>query len=192
MINDFLRVSVLFVKLILNVDVKMVEELNFLNGYRSIGIIIVDSDDVIYIVLDEVIKMVEVVIVYVKLFYGGVVNVNIKLVGEVIGIMVGLNLVEVKSGLNVVIDFIENGGCFYSVNEDDIIFYYVYCVLRIGSYLFKIVGVEEGVVLVYLIVLFLEVMYVLDVVLKVVDVIFVVFFGLFFEINFGGGLLIGS
>ena len=46
MINDALRASVLSVKLIPNVDAKMAEELNLPNGYRSIGIITADSDDV--------------------------------------------------------------------------------------------------------------------------------------------------
>lgn len=141
---------------------------------------------------DEVIKVVEVDVVYVKSMYVGVGNVFIKFVGEVIGIIVGLSFVEVKSGFFVVVDFIENGVSFVSVNEDDSVFYFVYCVLRIGIFFFKEVNVVEGEVIVYLIVFLFEVMYVLDVVLKVVDVIIGVFYGLLFEINFGGVFLIGS
>ena len=77
----------------------MAEELNLPNGYRSIGIITADSDDVTYTALDEATKMAEVVIVYAKSFYGGAANANTKLAGEVIGIMAGPNPAEVKSGL---------------------------------------------------------------------------------------------
>ena len=130
MINDALRASVLSVKLIPNVDAKMAEELNLPNGYRSIGIITADSDDVTYTALDEATKMAEVVIVYAKSFYGGAANANTKLAGEVIGIMAGPNPAEVKSGLNAAVDFIENGACFYSANEDDTVPYYAHCVSR--------------------------------------------------------------
>ena len=151
MINDALRASVLSVKLIPNVDAKMAEELNLPNGYRSIGIITADSDDVTYTALDEATKMAEVVIVYAKSFYGGAANANTKLAGEVIGIMAGPNPAEVKSGLNAAVDFIENGACFYSANEDDTVPYYAHCVSRTGSYLSKTAGIEEGEALAYLI-----------------------------------------
>lgn len=144
-----------------------------------------------YIVFDEVIKVLEVDVVYVKLMYVGVVNVLIKFVGEVLGIIVGLSLVEVRSGLNVVVDFLEYGVIFISVNDDDLIVYYVYCVLRIGIYFLEVVGIREGEVLVYLVVLLFEVMYVLDVVMKVVDVKMCELFVFLIEINFGGVLFIG-
>ena len=46
MINNPLRASVLAVKLIPNVDAEMAEKFNLPDGYRSIGIITADSDDV--------------------------------------------------------------------------------------------------------------------------------------------------
>lgn len=192
MINDALRASVLSVKLIPNVDAKMAEELNLPNGYRSIGIITADSDDVTYTALDEATKMAEVVIVYAKSFYGGAANANTKLAGEVIGIMAGPNPAEVKSGLNAAVDFIENGACFYNANEDDTVPYYAHCVSRTGSYLSKTAGIEEGEALAYLIAPPLEAMYALDAALKAADVRLAAFFGPPSETNFGGGLLTGS
>ena len=176
MINDPLRASVLSVKLIPNVDAKMAEELNLPNGYRSIGIITADSDDVTYTALDEATKMAEVVIVYAKSFYGGAANANTKLAGEVIGIMAGPNPAEVKSGLNA----------------DDTVPYYAHCVSRTGSYLSKTAGIEEGEALAYLIAPPLEAMYALDAALKAADVRLAAFFGPPSETNFGGGLLTGS
>ena len=192
MINNPLRASVLAVKLIPNVDAEMAEKFNLPDGYRSIGIITADSDDVTYTALDEATKMAEVVIVYAKSFYAGAANANTKLAGEIIGILAGPNPAEVKSGLNAAIDFIENGGCFYSANEDDTIPYYAHCVSRTGSYLSKTAGIEEGEALAYLIAPPLEAMYALDAALKAADVRLAAFFGPPSETNFGGGLLTGS
>ena len=133
MINDPLRASVLAVKLIPNVDAEMAEKFNLPDGYRSIGIITADSDDVTYTALDEATKMAEVVVVYAKSFYAGAANANTKLAGEIIGILAGPNPAEVKSGLNAAIDFIENGGCFYSANEDDTMCIIRNCVIFIST-----------------------------------------------------------
>lgn len=100
--NDCLGVNVLSMKVIFNVDLVLVKELLLKLEYCLLGIVIFDCDDVIYVVLDEVIKVVDVIVVYGKSMYVGAVNVLIKLVGEVIGIIVGLSFVEVNSGLSVI------------------------------------------------------------------------------------------
>ena len=192
MVNDRLQPNVLGVKLIPNVDNKMAEELNLPKGYKSIGIVTADCDDVTYTALDYATKMSEVEVVYGKSFYGGAANANTKLAGEVIGIIAGPTPAEVKSGLNAIVDFMENEACFYSANEDDTIAYYAHCVSRTGSYLSKTAGVKEGEALAYLIAPPLEAMYALDVALKAADVELTAFFGPPSETNFGGGLLTGS
>ncbi|MCJ8342793.1 MAG: ethanolamine utilization microcompartment protein EutL [Cetobacterium sp.] len=192
MTNDPIKPSVLAVKLIPNVDEKMAQELNLPKGYKSIGIITADCDDVTYTALDYATKMAEVEVVYGKSFYGGAANANTKLAGEVIGIISGPTPAEVKSGLSAVVDFIENEACFYSANEDDSIAYYAHCVSRTGSYLSKTAGIKEGEALAYLIAPPLEAMYALDVALKAADVTLTAFFGPPSETNFGGGLLTGT
>jgi len=122
----------------------------------------------------------------------GIITADSDEAGEVIGIMAGPNPAEVKSGLNAAVDFIENGACFYSANEDDTVPYYAHCVSRTGSYLSKTAGVEEGEALAYLIAPPLEAMYALDAALKAADVRLAAFFGPPSETNFGGGLLTGS
>ena len=124
--------------------------------------------------------------------YGGSANANSKLAGEFIGIIAGPNPAEVRSGLNAAIDFIENGGCFYSANEDNSIPYYAHCISRTGSYLSKVAGVEEGEAIAYLIAPPLEAMYSLDAAMKAADVKLAAFYGPPSETNFGGGLLTGS
>ncbi|MEG0730531.1 MAG: ethanolamine utilization microcompartment protein EutL [Cetobacterium sp.] len=192
MTNDPLKPSVLGVKLIPNVDDKMAEELKLPHGYKSIGIVTADCDDVTYTALDQATKMAEVKVVYGKSFYGGAANANTKLAGEVIGIIAGPTPAEVRSGLSAIVDFIENEACFYSANEDDTIAYYAHCVSRTGSYLSATAGVAEGEALAYLVAPPLEAMYALDVALKAADVKLTAFFGPPTETNFGGGLLTGS
>ncbi len=192
MINDRIKPSVLAVKMIPNVDNSMVEKFNIPNGFKSIGIITADCDDVTYTALDEATKEVDVKVVYAKSFYGGAANANTKLAGEVIGIIAGPTPAEVRSGLNVIVDFIENKASFISANEDDTIAYYAHCVSRTGSFLSETAGIPEGEALAYVIAPPLEAMYALDAALKAADVRMAAFFGPPSETNFGGGLLTGS
>ncbi len=190
--NDPLKVTVLSVKLIPNVDDDMKEKLNLPEGHRSVGMITTDCDDVGYTALDEATKKAEVQVAYAKSFYGGAANANTKLAGEFIGILSGPTPAEVRSGLNAAIDFIENDACFYSANDDDSIAYYAHCISRTGSYLSQIAEIPEGEAIAYLIAPPIEAMYALDAALKAADVRMAAFYGPPSETNFGGGLLTGS
>lgn len=190
--NDPLKVTVLSVKLIPNVDDCMREKLNLPEGHRSVGMITTDCDDVGYTALDDATKKAEVSVAYAKSFYGGAANANTKLAGEFIGILSGPTPAEVRSGLNAAIDYIENDACFYSANDDDSIAYYAHCISRTGSYLSETAGIPEGEAIAYLIAPPIEAMYALDAALKAADVKMAAFFGPPSETNFGGGLLTGS
>ncbi|MGX8794507.1 ethanolamine utilization microcompartment protein EutL [Fusibacter sp. JL298sf-3] len=189
---DPLKVSVLSVKLIPNVDEGMRKHLGLPDSHRAVGMITTDCDDVGYTALDEATKKADVKVAYAKSFYGGAANANTKLAGEFIGILSGPSPAEVKSGLNAAIDFIENDACFYSANDDDSIAYYAHCVSRTGSYLSEVAGIKEGEAIAYLIAPPIEAMYALDAALKAADVELVAFYGPPSETNFGGGLLTGS
>lgn len=190
--NDPIRASVLSAKIVSNVNADMAKKLNLQKGHRSIGILTADCDDVTYTALDEATKKADVKVAYAKSFYGGAANANTKLAGEVIGIISGPSPAEVRSGLDAVIDFIENDACFYSANDEDTIAYYAHCVSRTGSYLSEIAGIKEGDSIAYLIAPPLEAMYALDAAMKSSDVKMVAFYGPPSETNFGGGLLTGS
>jgi len=190
--NDPIKVTVLSVKLIPNVDDSLREQFNLPEGHRSLGMITTDCDDVGYTALDEATKKAEVSVAYAKSFYGGAANANTKLAGEFIGILSGPTPAEVRSGLNAAIDFIENDACFYSANDEDSIAYYAHCVSRSGSYLSGIANVPEGAAIAYLIAPPIEAMYALDAALKAADVKMAAFYGPPSETNFGGGLLTGS
>lgn len=190
--NDPIRATVLAVKIIPNVNQEMAETFKLEPYQKSLGLISADIDDVSYTALDEATKKADVQVVYARSMYGGSANANSKLVGEFIGILAGPNPAEVRSGLNAAIDFIENGACFYSANEDDSIPYYAHCISRTGSYLSKVAGIEEGEAIAYLIAPPLEAMYSLDAAMKAADVKLAAFYGPPSETNFGGGLLTGS
>ena len=190
--NDPIKVTVLSVKLIPNVDESLREQFNLPEGHRSLGLITTDCDDVGYTALDEATKKAEVSVAYAKSFYGGAANANTKLAGEFIGILSGPTPAEVRSGLNAAIDFIENDACFYSANDEDSIAYYAHCVSRSGTYLSGIANVPEGAAIAYLIAPPIEAMYALDAAMKAADVQMAAFYGPPSETNFGGGLLTGS
>ena len=190
--NDPIKVTVLSVKLIPNVDDSLREHFKMPEGHRSLGMITTDCDDVGYTALDEATKKAEVTVAYARSFYGGAANANTKLAGEFIGILSGPTPAEVRSGLNAAIDFIENDACFYSANDEDSIAYYAHCVSRSGSYLSGIANVPEGAAIAYLIAPPIEAMYALDAALKAADVQMAAFYGPPSETNFGGGLLTGS
>jgi ethanolamine utilization protein EutL len=190
--NDELRAHILGVRVISNVSDDLVRALSLGQRHKSLGIVTADTDDVLYTALDEATKDADVDVVYAKSMYAGSANASTKLAGEVIGIIAGPSPAEVRSGLESIRNFIENGSCFVSANEDDTIVYYAHTVSRTGSYLSKITGIKEGQAIAYLIAPPMEAIYGLDAALKAADVRMVSFYGPPSETNFGGGLLTGT
>jgi ethanolamine utilization protein EutL len=190
--NDRLGASILAVKIIPNVSADLIESYKLKPGQKSLGLVTADCDDVTYTALDEATKKADVEVVYARSFYGGVANANTKMAGEILGVIAGPNPAEVRSGLNVICQFVAEEASFYSANDENTIPYYAHCISRTGSYLSKIANVTEGASLAYLIAPPLEAMYALDAALKAADVQLAAFYGPPSETNFGGGLLTGS
>lgn len=190
--HDKIKTTVLSVKMIPNADLMLREALNLREDERSLGLITTDCDDVSYAALDEATKKAEVRVAYARSMYAGAANASTKLAGEFIGILVGRNPAEVRSGLDAAIQYIERDACFYSANEDDSIVYFAHCISRTGSYLSEAAGVREGTAMAYLIAPPLEAMVGLDAALKAAQVELKVFYGPPSETNFAGGLLTGE
>lgn len=190
--NDPIYGQVLGVKMIPNVNPYLAKELNLKPHQKSLGMITGDIDDVVYTALDEATKASDVEVVYAESFYAGSDYPSSPLAGEVIGILAGRNPEEVRSGLNVAVDRIENDIHFVSANDDDSIIYFAHCVSRTGSFLSKEANVPEGEAIAYLIAPPLEAMYALDYALKAAAVEIKAFFGPPTETNFGGAMLTGS
>lgn len=192
MIDDPLKSEVLSMKIIPRVNEELRAQLELPEGHYSIGLFTADCDDVAYTALDESTKKADVQVVYAKSFYGGAVNANTKLAGEIIGIISGPNPAEVRAGLDTIKDVVANEAWFYSANEDDSICYYAYCISRSGSYLSEGAGVPLGTAIAYLIAPPEEAIYGIDAALKAADVTLSVFYGPPSETNFGGALLTGE
>ena len=190
--NDQLRATLLSVKLISNVSDDLASRLKLGPRQKSLGLVTADIDDVTYTALDEATKDSDVEVVYARSMYAGAANASTRLAGEVLGIIAGPSPAEVRSGLASIRNFVEQGACFVSANEDDSIVYYAHTVSRTGSYLSKVAGIPEGEALAYLIAPPLEAIYGLDAALKAADVRLVAFYEPPSETNFGGGLLTGS
>ena len=192
MTGDLIPVKVLATRTIANVSETLARKLGLPKGYRSIGLITADSDDMTYCALDEATKAAVVEVVYGKSLYAGAANASTALAGEVIGILAGPNPAEVQSGLRACVDFMNSGAGFRSANQDDSIIYFAHTVSRTGTYLSKAAGVKEGEALAYLIAPPLEAMVGLDEAMKASDVELVTLFEPPSETNFGGGLLTGT
>ena len=192
MTGDLIPASVLAARTIANVSETLAKKLGLPNGYRSIGLITADSDDMTYCALDEATKAAAVEVVYGKSLYAGAANASTALAGEVIGILAGPNPAEVQSGLRACVDFMNSGAGFRSANQDDSVIYFAHTVSRTGTYLSKVAGVREGEALAYLIAPPLEAMVGLDEAMKASDVELVTLFEPPSETNFGGGLLTGT
>ncbi|GHT00336.1 hypothetical protein AGMMS50276_25840 [Synergistales bacterium] len=190
--GDAIRPSVLSVRIIPKADAALLESLEMSPELCSLGLITTDCDDVSYAALDEATKKAKVQVAYAKSMYAGSANANTALAGEFLGVIAGSDPEEVRSGLDAAMDFVENGGAFYSANDDDSIVYFAHCVSRTGSYLSKQAKIPEGGALAYLIAPPLEAIFGLDAALKAARVEMRLFYGPPTETNFAGGLLSGD
>lgn len=187
-----IRAVPLAVRTIPNVDAGLAQQMNLKPGMRSLGLLTSSIDDVGYTALDEATKKAAVEVVYAKSCYAGSAHSSGPLSGEFIGIIGGATPAEVQSGLAAAVELMENGACFYALNEAATHAYYAHVVSRTGSYLSGVAGIREGEPLAYLIAPPLEAVVGLNAALKAADVRLCRFYGPPTETNFAGGLLTGS
>ena len=190
--GDRIQATVLSIQEIPNADPFLLKALKVPEGYRSLGIMTSDIDDISYAAIDEATKKADVIVTYAHSMYAGSGNASTELAGEFIGILSGPSPSDVRSGLNAMVEYIENDSCFYSANDDDSVVYFNQTISRTGSYLSKMAEVPEGTAMAYLIAPPLEAMYAMDFALKAADVEMKVFYGPPTETNFAGGLLVGE
>ncbi|MEH7110473.1 ethanolamine utilization microcompartment protein EutL, partial [Bacillus sp. JJ1764] len=143
--------NVLASQIIPNIDVGLREQLQVPNRYKSLGLVTSTSDDVGYTAIDEATKMADVEVVYAKSFYAGAAHASGPLSGEFIGILAGPTPSEVKSGLDVAVQMINEGPAFYAVDEAGEHAFYAHTISRTGTFLSKQAGIQPGEPLAYLI-----------------------------------------
>lgn len=190
--GDPIKANVLSVQKIPNAEPGILKALKVPKGYRSLGIITTDIDDISYAALDDATKKANVIVAYAHSMYAGSSNASTKLAGEFIGILAGFDPEEVKSGLDAAISYIENEAFFFCADDDGDVPYFAQCISKTGGYLSKKAGIKEGTSMAYLIAPPNEAICGLDEALKMADVEMKVFYGPPTETNFAGGLLTGD
>lgn len=192
MIGDFIQGHILCRSLIPNLSAGLARALGMTEQVRSIGLLSCDSDDLLYLALDEATKDANVEVVYAKSLYAGAANATTALAGEVIGVLAGPTPEEVASGLDRAQRFLESGVGFRSAALDNRVVYLAHCVSRTGSYLAQMAQVPVDQALAYLIAPPVEALVGLDAALKASDVDLMRYFAPPTETNFSGGLLTGT
>lgn len=181
-------VSVLAVRYLASATPALARALGAPEGYPCLAMLTADSDDPVYIALDEATKKANVKVCYARSFYAGADNATTPNAGEVIGILAGPTPGEVRSGMEAAISALERIG-FTDCGGVPCL---ACTVSRTGSFLAKEAGIPEGSALAYLIAPPLESMYAMDAALKAADVTLCKLYSPPSETNFGGGLLSGT
>ena len=156
--------------------------------HRCLGFLTADSDDVVYIALDEATKAADVETVFGQSFYAGAKNATTPYAGEVLGILAGETPGAVRAGMERAVAVAEN----LDFHETADVPYLAYTVSSCGSFLAKEAGVQVGSALAYLIAPPIESMVALEGAMKAADVELCKLYSPPSPTNFGGGLLTGS
>ena len=181
-------VKVLAVRYLMGASPALSRALGAPQGYPCLAMVTADSDDPLYIALDEATKKANVKVCYGRSFYAGAANATTPNAGEVLGILAGPTPGETRSGMEAALSALERLGFQDAAGVPCL----AHTVSRCGSFLARQAGVKEGSALAYLIAPPLESMYALDAALKAADVALCKLYEPPSETNFGGGLLTGT
>ena len=179
--------NVLAVRFLANASEGLCRGLGAPEGCPCLGFITADSDDPLYIALDEATKAAQVTVCYAQSFYAGAANATTPNAGEVIGVLAGPDPASVKSGLDAAMGALDRVG-FQDVGVPCL----AHTVSSCGTFLAQEAGVRSGEALAYLIAPPLESMYALDHALKAADVKLCKLYNPPTPTNFGGALLTGT
>jgi ethanolamine utilization protein EutL len=181
-------VQVLAVRYLASATPALSRALGAPKGYPCLGMVTADSDDPLYIALDEATKAADVQVCYTHSFYAGASNASTPNAGEVIGILAGPTPGAVRSGMEAALAALERIG-FEMLGDVPCL---AHTISSAGSFLSGEAGVHQGAALAYLIAPPLESMYAMDAALKAADVKLCKLYAPPSETNFGGGLLTGT
>jgi ethanolamine utilization protein EutL len=185
---ELIPCNVLAVRFLANASESLCRGLGAPKEYPCLGFLTADSDDPLYIALDEATKAAQVQVCYAQSFYAGAANASTPYAGEVIGILAGATPGAVKSGMEAAVSALNRVG----FEEVEGVPFLAHTVSSVGSFLAKEAGVRQGSAVAYLIAPPLESMYALDAALKAADVKLCKLYAPPSETNFGGGLLSGT
>jgi ethanolamine utilization protein EutL len=192
MILDPIKPRALAVRVIPRVAADLAERLGLGPEQTALGVITSTSDDALFVALDEGTKAAAVDVVYARSFYAGAANASGPLSGEAIGVLAAATPVEIESGLQATLRYLETRAWFYAADDAGTLAFFPHVVPAAGRHLARLAGVAPGSALAYLIAPPIEALLGLDAALKVAAVRLQTFYGPPSETNFGGGLLTGD
>ena len=96
MVGDRLPGTILCQQLISNLSAPLAEALKLPEGHRAVGILTCDSDDLLYLAVDEATKAANVAVAYARSLYAGAANATTALAGEAICVLSGRTPAEVS------------------------------------------------------------------------------------------------
>jgi ethanolamine utilization protein EutL len=158
----------------------------------SAGLVTCDSDDAMYVALDQATKFAEVDVVFGRSFYAGARHASGPFSGEVLGVVAGEHPDHVAEGLWKIREGLHDGIWFHTFPGDDQPAFFAYVLSETGRYLAPQAGIEPGAPMAYLIAPPLESMVGVDAALKAARVKLAKHIPPPSETNFGGAFLIGE
>lgn len=184
---------VLATRIIPKIDPSLAASYGF-DGERlpSAGLITCDSDDALYVALDEATKQAQVEVVYAHSLYAGAKHASGPTSGEILGILAGTDPEEVKRGLDACCYCLKHEAHFYQANDAGTLNFFPQVISSLGHYLSPQAGLPVGAPMAYLIATPLEAVFGIDAALKAADVRLVKNFPPPTETNFAGAYLSGT
>lgn len=159
--------------------------------HASVGLLTCDSDDALYVALDEATKQADVDVVFGRSFYAGAAHASGPLSGEVLGIVAGADPEHVAEGVWAVREALREVS-FHRFEGSEGPAFLAHAIGSVGSYLAAEAGIPVGSAMAYLIAPPLESIVGIDAALKVADVRLAKHIPPPSETNFGGAFLHGE
>lgn len=190
--REIVNSHVTMMKIVPNVTQAYRELWGIPKEHNSVGFIASDCEDVMYIALDDASKKANIKIIHAETVFGGVEWAWSKFGGEIIGIISGPKVSDVRSGLMYAKDFIENKAKIYFFDKEHTLGAYVDLIPKAGKYYQKTIGAGENEAVAYLVSTPIECTYGLDRALKASNTRIGELFTTPSRVNTGGAVVIGT
>ena len=187
-----LEAHVTRMKIIPNVTQYHKDFLEIPEDHRCLGLIACDVENIMYLALDDASKKANVKAIYSNAAYAGKGNVWASVRGQVVGMLSGRNVEDVRKGLMYTREFIERETELYAFDEEESMLCFVRLIPRIGSYYQEKYSLPAGTAVAQLVSSPVESTYALDKALKAGNVHMAEFILPPTKTNTGGAVVYGT
>ena len=146
MTGDLINAKVISAKLLTAVEAIMIKKFELPENHSNIGIFTTETDEAGYVAIDESTKEANICAAYARSSYGGL---GCENGGQMLGVISGTSIDDVKAGLSYIIDFVNNKAGLYSANDEGSITYFAQTIASIGSYFSKRLNLPKGTSIAY-------------------------------------------